>query len=239
MEHSSSSNLLLNRLSAETLQELGAEQVPYKLGHVLVELEATPEYVYFPSAGSVASVICAASNGSTVEAGVIGSEGAACVNALLAPPASTRNETIVQGEGEFTRITTAMTRRHFRADAAFRDDILAYTSHYLDQITQHSLCNRLHSIEQRLSKWILMMRDRVGQEDLPLTHDFLAHMLGIHRPGVSIAVSALEMDGLISHRRNLISIVDRGGLMTRSCECYRVVHVSLERLQNNVRSALD
>ena len=237
MSDSSSINLLLSRLSAETLQELGAERIPYKIGHVLIGLDVIPEHVYFPSAGSVASIICSTSNGATVEAGVVGNEGAASINIVLAADSRTRSDTIVQGEGEFTRITTAMTRRHFQADSAFRDDVLAYTSYYLDQITQHSVCNRLHSIEQRLSKWVLMMRDRVGQENLPLTHDFLAHMLGIHRPGVSIAISALEVDGLISHRRNLITIRDRSGLLTRSCECYEVVRASLERLQTHFSGA--
>lgn len=88
-------------------------------------------------------------------------------------------------------------------------------------MTQNAVCNRVHQIEQRLAKWLLAVRDRAGSDELPLTHEFLAHMLGIHRPGVSIAVRALELDALITHERNLITIRDVEGLLARACECDR------------------
>jgi CRP-like cAMP-binding protein len=116
----------------------------------------------------------------------------------------------------------------------FRDRVLAFTSSFLEQVTQNLVCNRLHAIEQRLSKWILTVRDRTHDDELTLTHEFLAHMLGIHRPGVSIAVAALELDALIAHGRNRIIITDRSGLEKRSCECYGVLHASLQK----VRAAL-
>lgn len=102
---------------------------------------------------------------------------------------------------------------------------------FLSQVTQNLVCNRLHPIEQRLAKWLLTVHDRVDSGDLHLTHDFLARMLGIHRPGVSLAISALEVDGLIHHSRNRIALRDREGLLSKCCECYGVVHENLETLR--------
>ena len=224
-------NLLLTAVPAETLQSLGAEVLAYEKGEILFGPDETPEWTFFPHTGAVVSVVRSTSDGSMVEAGVVGHEGGVSIHTMIAEPAPTRTDAIVQMAGEFTRIATGAAREYFQLDAAFRDRVLAYTSNFLNQITQNTVCNRLHAIEQRLAKWLLTVRDRVPGDELHLTHDFLAHMLGIHRPGVSIAVHALEIDGLIAHGRNRIAIRDDEGLLNRSCECYGLVHDSLEQLR--------
>ncbi|MCU1245274.1 MAG: putative transcriptional regulator, Crp/Fnr family, partial [Acidobacteria bacterium] len=145
----------------------------------------------------------------------------------LAPPAPTRSDAIVQNDGRFSRIAVGKVCELFDRHPPFRDAVLAYTSVFLDMVTQNLVCNRLHPIEQRLAKWLLVMRDRVHRDDLHLTQEFLSYMLGVHRPGVSIAVTALESDGLIRHRRNWIELRDRPGIAARSCECYRPLHERL------------
>ncbi|HUP64610.1 MAG TPA: helix-turn-helix domain-containing protein [Thermoanaerobaculia bacterium] len=122
----------------------------------------------------------------------------------------------------------------FQKDTAFRDRVLAFTSSFLTQVTQNLVCNRLHHIEERLAKWLLVVQDRVDSDALHLTHDFLSHMLGIHRPGVSIAVAALERDGLVSHTRARITIRDRTLLEARSCECFKAIHGDLAQLRKKL-----
>jgi CRP-like cAMP-binding protein len=224
-------NLFLDGASDETLDALGGESDDYEISIVLSDADQTPRHVYFPHTGAVASVLRTTEQGTAVETGLIGSEGLISVHSVIAKAAPTRSQTIVQAAGKFTRVTSDAARSHFQTDVTFRDRVLAYTSSFLNQITQHTVCNRLHSIEQRLAKWLLAMRDRVGNDELHMTHEFLAHMLGIHRPGVSIAISALEIDGLIVHSRNRIHIRDGEGMLLRTCECYAVVHDDLVSLR--------
>lgn len=155
------------------------------------------------------------------------------VQAILTDP-EPGNHAIVQIEGRLARAHHQHVRELFRANEPFRDALLAFASVFLEQVTRNLVCNRLHVIEQRLAKWLLAVRDRIDTDLLHLTPDFLAHMLGVHRPGVSIAVAALEMDGLIHHRRNCIEIRDRAGLLERSCECYGVVHARLARFRSEL-----
>jgi len=227
MPDGSSGNLLLDTLSAETLRGLHVHEEEHAITVVLVTPEETPPFVFFPHAGAVASIVRSTEDGLMVESGVIGSEGMFHVQTAITKPAPTGSQAVVQGEGSFTRIEAGLLRDHFQQDACFRDRLLAFTSLFLDQITQNLVCNRLHPIEQRLAKWMLIMRDRTNTDDLHLTQDFLAHMLGIHRPGVSIAVGALALDGLLIHGRNHITIRDRAGLLARSCECFAVMHTNL------------
>ena len=224
-------NLFLDESSSETRDALGGDAAHYANSIVLSAADEIPQFVYFPHTGSVASVIRSTASGGTVEAGVVGSEGLVSVQSTITAPAPTRNETIVQSSGDFTRVSSAAARHHFQANTVFRDRVLLYTSNFLNQITQHAVCNRLHPIEQRLAKWLLAMRDRCTGDEMPMTHDFLSHMLGIHRPGVSIAIHALEMDGLVTHTRNRIAIRDRDGLIARTCECYAIVHDDLTQLR--------
>ncbi|MGH9141569.1 MAG: Crp/Fnr family transcriptional regulator, partial [Vicinamibacterales bacterium] len=193
-----------------------------------------PESVFFPHFGAVISIVRATESGAMVEAGVAGNEGIINVHTVIAAPAPTGSEAIVQIEGVVSRVDAALLREQFQHNGAFRDLLLAYTSLFLHQVTQNLLCNRLHAIEQRLAKWLLIIRDRIDTDELHVTQDFLSHMLGVHRPGVSIAVSALEVDNVISHTRNNLRIRDHAGLQARSCECYAPLRSDLESFRANL-----
>jgi CRP-like cAMP-binding protein len=217
-------NLLLRTLPPKILQALAPADEDHKITDILIRPGDTPDSIFFPHFGAVVSIIRATESGAMVEAGVVGHEGMFNVHTVITKPAPTGSEAIVQIDGRISRVDAGTLREHFRSDEAFRDLLLSFTSLFLHQVTQNLLCNRLHAIEQRLAKWLLIIRDRIDTDELHLTQDFLSHMLGVHRPGVSIAVTALENDGVIAHSRNHIRIRDHAGLLVRSCECY-----SLER----------
>jgi CRP-like cAMP-binding protein len=213
-------NLILSSFGADLLDSMQPEIVTHSISDVLIDPDEVPEFVFFPHRGGVVSIVRATEDGTMVEAGVVGSEAVFNLHSILGDALPTGSSAIVQNEGTFTRVALSRIRPLFLNDPEVRDSVLAFASFFLEQLTQNLVCNRLHAIEQRLSKWLLAVRDRVGDDELHLTHEFLSHMLGIHRPGVSIAVAALEMDGLLLHGRNRIVIRDRPGMLKRSCECY-------------------
>jgi CRP-like cAMP-binding protein len=231
MAHSPEGNLLLNTLTPDALAALDVHEEDPALGAVLMSADETPDAIFFPYPGAMVSIVRTTENGSTVEAGVIGAEGMFVVQTVLSAPAPTGSDAIVQIAGRFARVEYALLRAQFRVNEPFRDRLLEFASVFLDQITQNLVCNRLHQIEQRLAKWLLMVRERIGTDRLSLTHEFLAHMLGVHRPGVSIAVAALELDGVIRHGRNSITIRDRAGLLERACECHAALHGKLQHFR--------
>jgi CRP-like cAMP-binding protein len=202
---------------------LRVQEEEHRLADVLIKADESSDHIFFPHTGALVSIIRSTEGGSMVEVGVIGGEGIFNVHTLLTPSPPTGNESLVQGEGRFSRVKASRIKELFRSNESFRELVLEYTSIFLDQVTQNAVCNRLHPIEQRLAKWVLIVRERVGSDDLQMTHDFLSHMLGVHRPGVSIAVNALALDNVIDSRRNHIIVRDVEGLKTRACEC----HVSI------------
>lgn len=228
-------NLLLLRLPPKIVRALDPVQEEHKITEILLRPKDIPKSVFFPHFGAVVSIIRSTESGAMVEAGIVGHEGMFNVHTILAEPAPTGSQAIVQIDGRVSRVDAGLLRDHFQNDAACRDPLLAFASLFLHQVTQNLLCNRLHGIEQRLAKWLLIIRDRIDTDELHLTQDFLSHMLGVHRPGVSIAVTALETDGVIGHSRNYIRIRDREGLMTRSCECYAPLHHDLQRFIASIR----
>lgn len=228
-------NLLLNALSSKILRALAPVEEEHKITEILIQPNETPKSVFFPHFGAVVSIIRATESGAMVEAGIVGYEGMFNVHTILAAPAATGSEAIVQIDGRVSRVDAGVLREHFRTNQAFRDLLLSFTSLFLHQVTQNLLCNRLHAIEQRLAKWLLIIRDRIDTDELHLTQDFLSHMLGVHRPGVSIAVTALENDGMIGHSRNNVRIRDHAGLLARSCECYGPLHQGLEKYVGSLR----
>jgi CRP-like cAMP-binding protein len=135
-----------------------------------------------------------------------------------------------------TMVSVSALREAADADTAVRGNLLEFVSLFLEQVTQNAVCNRLHLIERRLAKWLLIVRDRVGSDELQITHDFLSHMLGVHRPGVSIAVNDLAMDGIIENRRSRIVIRIPEGLVERSCECHAVIAQRLQAFTAKLKS---
>lgn len=230
-----SGNLLLRTLPPRILRALAPAEEEHRITDILMQPDKTPESVFFPHFAAVVSIIRVTDSGAMVEAGVVGHEGMFNVHTVISAPAPTGSQAIVQIDGRISRVDAGVLREQFRKDERFRDLLLSFTSLFLHQVTQNLLCNRLHAIEQRLAKWLLITRDRIDTDELHLTQAFLSHMLGVHRPGVSIAVTALENDGVIGHSRNYIRIRDRAGLLVRSCECYVPLHAGLERFVASVR----
>ena len=219
-----SRSLLLDTLPPDVRNGLRVQESEHRLSEVLIKADESPEFVFFPHTGALVSIIRSTESGSMVEVGVIGGEGVFNVHSLLTQAPPTGSEALVQGEGRFSQVKASRVRDLFRTNEDFRELLLEYTSIFLDQVTQNAVCNRLHPIEQRLAKWLLIVRERVGNDDLQLTHDFLAHMLGVHRPGVSIAVNALAQDSVIESRRNHIVVRDVVGLKAKSCECHAAIN---------------
>jgi hypothetical protein len=149
-------------------------------------------------------------------------EGALPLHSVLAT-LPVRSEALVQIPGSSSVADAERVREAFVADEPFRQAVLVYASVYLDQVSQNAICNRLHSIEQRLAKWLLSTSDRARSNKLELKQEFVAHMLGVRRPGVTIAINALAAHGVIQHGRGVIIIADRQGLQGHACECYEVL----------------
>jgi len=204
------------------------EPVELDLGQVIAESNEPFRHVYFPET-AVVSIISRMADGA-VEVGTVGNEGMAGVAVFLGADASV-NETVAQIPGTAGRIESA----RFVAGAATRPELRRllnrYTEAYLTQVAQTAACNRLHGIEARCARWLLMTHDRVGEaERFPLTQEYLAIMLGVRRGGVSVAAAALRDAGLIRYSRGAIRVVDRAGLEKAACECYGIVRRHFDRL---------
>ena len=204
------------------------EPVELDLGQVIAESNEPFRHVYFPET-AVVSIISRMAGGA-VEVGTVGNEGMAGVAVFLGADASV-NETVAQIPGTAGRIESA----RFVEGAATRPELRRllnrYTEAYLTQVAQTAACNRLHGIEARCARWLLMTHDRVGEaERFPLTQEYLAIMLGVRRGGVSLAAGTLRDAGLIRYSRGAIRVVDRAGLETAACECYGIVRQHFDRL---------
>jgi CRP-like cAMP-binding protein len=136
---------------------------------------------------------------------------------------------LIQAEGHALRISTNDVQTEFRKGGKFRDLVLRYMHTLFTQVAQTAACNRLHSIEQRLARWLLLTQDRVASDEFVLTQDFLSRMLGVRRAGVSVAANTLKQAGLIDYRRGTMMVLDREGLERYSCECYRIVRAEYDR----------
>jgi CRP-like cAMP-binding protein len=229
-----SRSLLLDTLPPDVRSSLQAQESEHRLADVLIKADENSDFIFFPHTGALVSIIRSTESGAMVEVGVIGGEGVFNVHSFLTQTPPTGCEALVQGEGRFSQVKASRIKDLFRSSEPFRELSLEYTSIFLDQVTQNALCNRLHPIEQRLAKWLLIVRERVGNEDLQMTHDFLAHMLGVHRPGVSIAVNALAQDAVIESRRNHIIVRDVVGLKAKSCECHGSINDRLRAFSSKL-----
>lgn len=223
-------NHILNALSEEDYERLipHLEQVDLPLSEIIYHPEETIKYLYFLNNG-MSSVIATTPLGESVEIGVIGREGIIGVNVLLGI-SSTPHETLIQQAGEGWRLSTEAIKEEFNRSGALRNSILLFVHALMMQIGQTALCNRLHQIEQRLSRWLLICDDRSDGETLTLRQEFLALMLGSNRPTVSLAAIALQSGGFIKYSRGKINIIDREGLEEFSCDCYQVIKPDYEVL---------
>ena len=188
---------------------------------ILHEPHQRLEFVHFPNAGLI-SLVVSLKDGETVEAGLLGSEGVAGMPAVLGLTRSLLRE-VVQIEGSGFRIRVVMLREMLRSAPELQAVLSRYAAGLAMQVAQTAACNRLHRIEQRLARWLLIAQDRVDCGLLPITHDFLATMLGTDRPSVSLAAGVLQRKQIIEYTRGAVRILDRKKLEKFVCECYAVV----------------
>jgi CRP-like cAMP-binding protein len=223
-------NRILAALPAEEYARLDPHLMPVTLAlrqSIYKPLEPIT-HVYFPE-NAMISVVANMHGGESVEVGVVGREGITGLPALLGVDA-TPNESMVQLADGALKMRAEVAREEFRRGRVFQDLILRYVQASTIQISQSVACNRLHSLVERLARWLLMTHDRAASDELALTQEFLSMMLGVRRAGVTEAAINLQADGYISYRRGHITILDRAGLEEASCECYRIVKAEYERI---------
>src|SRR5471032_3278778 len=195
--------------------------VTLKLGTVVCEAGGILKHVYFPQ-GSVLSLLTVLENGAAIECANIGREGAFGLFAAMYSRVSF-NQCVVQLEGQMLRCPIEALHSEFRESEHIRDLFVSYSETLLSQVMQTVACNALHSVEERMCRWLLMMHDRAEGENLTCTHEFLARIMGANRTSITLAAGALQHSGLISYRRGTMQIKDRAGLEEACCECYAVV----------------
>jgi CRP-like cAMP-binding protein len=231
LEQQTVKNRLLSELPPEALEELieycDPVRLPKKL--ILYEVGAPLDLVYFIEEG-IASVLTMMEDGTTSEVGMVGPEGVVGVSALLGGVTSSQH-VVIQLPGSAQAIPAAHCKKVFDRNPSVRAVVLRFIEDLLNLSAQTAACNRLHSVEQRTARWLLMAADRVDANVLPLTQEFLAAMLGVRRSGVSEAASELQRSGLIRYRRGEITIVDRAGLEKTACECYTLDRLRVDRLR--------
>lgn len=194
------------------------QEVSLSFKQAIIEQGKTIEYAFFPESG-VISLVKQLDDGTTIETGMAGNEGMVGLPAVFAVNrASTRAFCQVPGRAIRIRAEAILAER--RRGSHFAELLLRYANATIAMLSQGIACNRAHSLEQRMCRWLLMTHDRVDGDSFPLTQEFLAHMLGVRRPTVNLGGTALQRAGLIRYRRGRITIIDRKGLEEASCECY-------------------
>ncbi|MBR0974660.1 MULTISPECIES: Crp/Fnr family transcriptional regulator [Bradyrhizobium] len=217
------SNRLLGALEPASRRRLDPhlEPVDFKLGDMVCDAGGLLKHAYFPR-GSVLSLLTVLENGAAIETANIGREGAFGLFAAMYSRVSF-NRCIVQLEGHTVRCPIQLLQHEFKSSEHVRDLFVSYSETLLSQVQQTVACNAMHSTEERMCRWLLMMHDRAEGEALPYTHEFLSQILGANRKSVTLAAQSMQAAGLISYRRGTIQVLDRPGLEKASCECYAIV----------------
>ena len=223
-------NHLLAALPAEEFAQLEPhlERVTFGLGDVIYESGEQLEHVFFPTT-AIISLLYIMENGSTAEIGMTGNDGLVGV-ALFMGGSTTPNRAIVQSAGNAFRLGTKPLQIAFGIGGIFQSILLRYTQYLMTQISQTAVCNRLHSVEEQLCRWLLINHDLLQTNELVMTHELIANMLGVRREGVSIAAGHLQAKGLIKYVRGTITMLDRSALESAVCECYQVVKDEYDRI---------
>jgi len=223
-------NQLLAALPIDIQQRVAArgEVVPLPHKSVLIVPDTPIEYAYFPRSGCI-SLVTVMADGSTVEIGTIGWEGM-CGVSLIHGFSSVPAKAIIQVPGDALRIATEELATMVQEEESLRSVLLRYAQLWANTIGRNGSCNAVHSVEERCARWLLMTHDRVPDNVLPLTQEFLAVMLGVRRASVTIAASSLQQAGLINYKHGKIVVLDRDGLEGAACECYEAIRRDSERL---------
>jgi CRP-like cAMP-binding protein len=203
------------------------EQVSLRAGDVLFAPGDRVRQIYFPIT-SLVSMLAMMEDGTTVEAGVVGNEGVVGISAILGAETSSM-QALVQVAGDALSIPAETFMAEFKRGGQLQSLVLRHTHTLFTLVSQTAACNRLHTVEERLARWMLTTQDRVQSDEFLLTQEFIARMLGTRRSGVTVAAGILQSAGLISYRRGRISILNREKLEAASCECYRIVKAEYDR----------
>jgi CRP-like cAMP-binding protein len=209
------------------------ELIPLPLGKALYESGDKLEHVFFPTT-SIVSLLYELENGSSAEIAVIGFEGIVGI-ALFMGGDTMPNRAVVQSAGYAYRLPGQLLKREFDRAGEFQHMLLRYTLAMLTQMAQTAVCNRHHTVDQQLCRWLLLSLDRLPANELSMTQELIANMLGVRREGVTEAAGKLQNAGLIRYSRGRITVLDRPGLEKRVCECYEVVRREFLRLFPDIR----
>jgi len=223
-------NRLLAALPRDEYERIlpGLQQVSFSLGEVVYEFGGQLNYVFFPTT-SIVSLLYTMENGASAEMGLTGNDGVVGI-ALFMGGGTMPNRAVVQSAGAAVRMKAKALQDEFALGGNFQHLLLRYTQALITQISQTAVCNRLHSVEQQLCRWLLLSHDRVKADELIMTQELIADMLGVRREGVTVAAGHLQDAGAISYVRGHIKILNRQKLEETVCECYRVVKDEFDRL---------
>ena len=211
------------------------EPLPLELGRAVYESGSHQGYVYFPT-DSIVSLLYVMEDGASAEIAIVGNEGIVGI-ALFMGGESTPSRAVVQSAGHSYRLRAGALADEFRQGGELQHVLLRYTQALITQMAQTAVCNRHHSVEQQLCRWLLLSLDRLSSNELTMTQELIANMLGVRREGVTEAAGRLQTAGVIQYSRGKITVIDRPKLETRVCECYAVVKREYERLLPRVKAA--
>ena len=204
------------------------EHVKLALGDVMYEPGGLLQYVYFPTT-SIISLLFVMENGASAEIAVVGNEGVLGISLFMGGE-TTSSRAVVQSAGHAYRLKAKLLKDEFNRGGPVQRLLLRYTQALITQMAQTAVCNRHHSVEQQLCRWLLLSLDRLASDELTMTQELIANMLGVRREGVTEAAGRLQRDGIINYTRGHITVLDRQKLEKRSCECYQVVKSEFDRL---------
>jgi CRP-like cAMP-binding protein len=233
--HSPGQNHLLGAIPTPDFERLAAhlEAVPMLLGDMLYEPGEQLSHAYFPTT-AIVSLHYVTESGGSVETAGVGNEGVVGIQLFMGGD-TTPSSAVVQTAGHAYRLDRHRLKQEFDRAGGLQRLLLRYTQALITQMTQTAVCNRHHSVEQQLSRWLLLMLDRGPPRELVMTQELVASMLGVRRESVTDAAGKLQQVGFIYYRRGHIAVLDRSGLETRACECYGVVRNELGRLMADLR----
>ena len=228
--HSPRQNHLLNALPPGDYDRLEPhlELIKMGLGDVLYEPGVQLRHVYFPTT-SIVSLLYVMEDGASAEIAIVGNEGILGISLFMGGE-TTPSRAIVQSAGYGFRLKAQALKSEFARFGPTLHLLLRYTQSLITQMAQTAVCNRHHSVDQQLCRWLLLSLDRLASNELTMTQELIANMLGVRREGVTDAAGKLQSAGLIRYRRGTITVLDRPGVEARSCECYQVVKTELDRL---------
>ena len=228
-------NHLLAALPAAELERLSPHLglVPMRLGEILYEPGGQMQHAYFPTT-SIVSLHYVMESGASAETAGVGNEGVVGISLFMGGD-TTPSSAVVQTAGHAYRLAGRLLKQEFNRAGSMQRLLLRYTQALITQMIQTAACNRHHSVEQQLCRWLLLTLDRLPAQELIMTQELVASMLGVRREGITQAAGNLQEAGLIRYRRGHIAVADRAGLEARACECYAVVKKELDRLLSDVR----